>query len=130
MSGEGLTIAQLREEIATSSAKAAFDVIVDGFSALGGLTLIAHHKGFINTLRILRGDEYCFSSIPNDEWVLACIRKPELRRGRLTPEEVLVAFPDAHVNSKGEVALRIRDAATASRWLEMIRAAGPVPADP
>ena len=121
MTARDLTIADLRGEIASADAKAAFDGLVDGFSAIEGLRLIPHHKGFINTLRVLRGDDYCFSNIPNDEWVLAYIRKPELRRGRLTPERVMAAFPDARLTSKGEITLRIRDARTAARWIDMIR---------
>lgn len=122
MIAQDLTIADLRGEIVSAGAKAAFDALVEGFSAIEGFRLIPHHKGFINTLRVLRGDDYCFSNIPNDEWVLAYIRKPELRRGRLTPEAVMAAFPDARLTNKGEVTLRIRDAATAARWLDMIRA--------
>lgn len=124
MIGESLTIADLRAEIVSADAKAAFDVIVDGFSDHVGLTIVPHHKGFINTLRVLRGEEYCFSNIPNDEWVLAYIRKPELRRGHLTPEAVMAVFPGARLNRKGEVTLRIHDAATAIRWLEFIMNAG------
>jgi len=119
-----LTIADLRSEIAAAEARAAFDVLVEGFRGLTGMTLHAHHKGFINTLRILRGEDYCFSNIPNDEWVLAYVRKPELRRGRLTPEAVMAVFPEARLTNKGEITLRIRDTATAERWLGMIRAAG------
>jgi len=124
VSAQDLKIADLRDEIAAADAKAAFDALVSGFSAMEGLSLLPHHKGFIDTLRVLRGDDYCFSNIPNDEWVLGYIRRPELRRGRLTREAVMASFPEAHLNAKGEITLRIRDAATAVRWLAMIRAAG------
>jgi hypothetical protein len=116
-------IADLRDEIASSDAKAAFDVIVEGFSTLGGFSMTAHEKGFLNFLRITRGQDYSFAAIPNDEWVLAYIRKPELRRGKLTPDNVIAAFPEARLTGKGEITLRIRDAATAERWLDMIRSA-------
>jgi hypothetical protein len=124
MIAQELTIADLRAEIVSAAARAAFDTLLEGFSAFGDCTLIPHHKGFINSLRVLRGDDFCFSNIPNDEWVLAYIRRPELRRGRLTTEIVMAEFPEAHLNRKGEVTLRVRDAATASRWVEMIKAAG------
>ena len=117
-----MKIADLRDEIIAADAKAAFDVMVDGFSALAGFSVHAHEQGFLNSLRVRRGDDFCFAAIPNDEWVLAYIRKPELRRGQLPPESVTAAFPDARLNNKGEVILRIRDAATAGRWLDMIRA--------
>ena len=118
-----MNIADLRKEIVSSDVKAAFDAIVDGFSGLVGMSMNAHEQGFLNSLRIYRESDYCFSAIPNDEWVLGYIRKPELRRGKLTPESVMAAFPGARLTSKGEVTLRIRDAGTASRWLAMIRSA-------
>lgn len=119
-----MNIADLRDEIISSDAKAAFDTLIDGFSALAGMSMAAHEQGFLNSLRIHRGSDYCFAAVPNDEWVLAYIRKPELRRGRLTPESVLAVFADARLTNQGEITLRIRDAATAECWLAMIRAAG------
>lgn len=117
-----MNIADLRGEIVTADAKAAFDVIVEGFSTTGEYTVVAHEQGFLNSLRILRGDDFCFAAIPNDEWVLAYIRKPELRRGKINSEMVLAAFPDARLSNKGEVTLRIQDAKTAARWLQLIQA--------
>lgn len=117
-----MKISDLRDEIVAPEAKAAFDVLVDGFAALAGFSVQAHEQGFLNSLRVRRGDDFCFAAIPNDEWVLAYIRRPELRRGQLTPESVMAAFPEARLNNKGEIILRIRDAATAAQWLEMIRA--------
>lgn len=118
-----MNIADLRREIVSSDAKAAFDAIVDGFSGLVGMSMNAHEQGFLNSLRIYRDSDYCFAAVPNDEWVLAYIRKPELRRGRLTVDSVMAAFPEAHLTNQGEVTLRIRDAGTAARWLAMIRSA-------
>ena len=119
-----MNITDLRDEIVSADAKAAFDTIVEGFSAQADLSMNAHEQGFLNSLRIYRGGDYCFAAVPNDDWVLAYIRKPELRRGMLTTESVLAVFPDARVTRQGEITLRIRDAATAGRWLDMIRAAG------
>lgn len=116
-----MNIADLRDEILAADAKAAFDVLVSGFSELAGVTLHAHEQGFLNSLRILREADFCFAAIPNDDWVLAYIRKPELRRGRLTAQSVRARFPEARLTAKGEITLRIADAATATRWLDMIR---------
>ncbi|WP_137110532.1 hypothetical protein [Rhodobacter sp. SY28-1] len=118
-----MNISDLRDEIASADAKAAFDVIVEAFSSAGDFSVVAHEQGFLNSLRIKRGEEFCFAGIPNDEWVLAYIRKPELRRGKLTPETVFAAFPEARLTSGGEITLRISDPKTAKRWIEMIQAA-------
>lgn len=117
-----MNIADLRDEIVAVDAKAAFDVIVEGFSTFAGISVRSHEQGFLNSLRIMRGDEFCFAAVPNDQWVLAYIRKPELKRGKIRPEAVMAAFPDARLTNKGEITLRITDAATASRWLELIQA--------
>ena len=122
MSDHVLNIADLRDEIASPDAKAAFDVIVEGFSASGEFALAAHEQGFLNSLRVMRDEDFCFAAIPNDEWVLAYIRKPELRRGKITPEAVIAAFPDARLTNNGEITLRIQDPGTAGRWLDLIKA--------
>ncbi len=118
-----MNIADLRDEIATADAKAAFDVIVEGFSASGEFSLAAHEQGFLNSLRIKRGDDFCFAAVPDEQWVLTYIRKPELRRGRIKPEAVMAEFPDARLTNKGEVTLRLSDAISALRWLQLIQAA-------
>ena len=121
MSNQTLDIADLRDEIETADAKAAFDVIVEGFSTSGEFSVATHEQGFLNSLRIKRDEEFCFAAVPADEWVLTYIRKPELRRGKITPEMVMAAFPDARLTSSGEITLRISDAGTALRWLDLVR---------
>jgi hypothetical protein len=123
VSNSALNIAELRDAIASADAKAAFDVIVEGFLASGEFHVAAHQQGFLESLRIKRGDEFCFAVVPNDEWVLAYIRKPELRRERIKPEMVMAAFPDARLTNKGEITLRVSDAISANRWLQLIFAA-------
>ncbi len=119
-----LTVSDLREAIASAGAKAAFDTLVDGFSALSGFTVRAHEQGYLNSLRIYRGEDWCFSAVPNQNWVLAYIRMPELRRGQLTYEQASAAFPEARETGSGEITLRIADKASALRWLEMIQHKG------
>lgn len=118
-----MNIADLRDEIVAADAKAAFDVIVEGFAARGDCSLEAHEQGFLNSLRVRRNEEFCFAAIPNDEWVLTYIRKPELRRGKISLDLVTSTFPEARLTSSGEITLRIFDGATAKRWLAMIEAA-------
>lgn len=123
MSIQPVDIADLRNEIVAADAKAAFDVIVEGFAARPGFSVVAHEQGFLNSLRIKRGEEFCFAVVPDEQWVLAYIRKPELRRGKLNPETVMATFPEARLTNKGEITLRIPDAQTAKRWLEIIQTA-------
>lgn len=120
---DSLTVAALREAIGTPEAAAAFDLLVEGLAAMG-LTVQPHEKGFVDTLRVERDGEWCLALNPAESWVLAYIRKPELRRGRLSVPDLLAAFPEARVSKAGEVLLRIHDPATATRWLDLLRAAG------
>ncbi|MDQ2065736.1 hypothetical protein Q9295_05090 [Xinfangfangia sp. CPCC 101601] len=115
-----MQIAELRDEIISSKAQAAFDVLVERFSAHPDYELLAHEQGFLNSLRILRGEEFCFAAVPNDEWVLAYIRKPELRRGKLTVEAAMAEFAQARLTKAGEVTLRLSDADMADRWLAFV----------
>src|SRR5690606_7597000 len=102
------------------AAQAAYYVITAGFSAAPGFELRAHEDGLRNSLRIFSAEEFCFALAPNDEWVLAYIRKPELRRGALTFEKVKSIFPEARTTKAGEITLRIKDEATAKEWLALV----------
>lgn len=114
-----MEIAELRDEIVSERAKAAFDVISAGFSAASGFDVRTHEQGFLNSLRIFRGEEFCFALTPNDEWVLAYIRKPELRREVLSFEKVKEIFPEARMTKAGEITLRIKEKAEAEQWLAL-----------
>ena len=45
-----MKIAELRDEIIAADAKAAFDVFVDGFSALSCFSVHAYEQGVLHTL--------------------------------------------------------------------------------
>ena len=56
-----------------------------------------------------RDDQNWFAFIANNEWLLFYFRHPFLERVNLAVEEVRVAFPNAEVNPKGEMTVKIRD---------------------
>lgn len=70
-------------------------------------------NGFIeHDLRFYRGEDWMFSAVLNPGWVLWYARKPALRAG-IAPAAMQAAFPAARWKDKGEVKLRLHDAAEA-----------------
>ncbi len=76
-----MEVSDLRSDIVSFDAQAAFDVLMEGFSRTPGFSIEAYKKEFLNSLRVRRGKDYCIAAIPNDCWVLAYVRKPEPLRG-------------------------------------------------
>lgn len=80
----------------------------------GALTARATSNGFkAQELRIERGEAWYFSAVLHEDWVLWYFRKPAFRDGLVDPDAIEDAFPSAHVTPKGEISLRVTDAAMA-----------------
>lgn len=76
------------------------------------------HKGFIqNDLRFMRGDDWMFSAVLNQDWVLWYARRPAIRAGIVDPDAMLSAFPDSRIGNDREVKLRLHDAPAADAML-------------
>ncbi|MCB1390281.1 MAG: hypothetical protein KDK12_14245 [Rhodobacteraceae bacterium] len=89
----------------------------------GGLTARATSNGFkAQELRIERGETWYFSAVLHADWVLWYFRKPAFRDGLVDPEDVEDTFPAAHVTPKGEISLRVTDAATAAQVIATLSA--------
>ncbi|AXC50124.1 hypothetical protein DRW48_10825 [Paracoccus suum] len=80
-------------------------------------------NGFIqHDLRFYHGEDWMFSAILNEGWVLFSLRKPAIRGGITTPDALLARFPAARWKDKGEVKLRLHDEAEAQAlwdWLKV-----------
>lgn len=80
----------------------------------GGLTARPTSKGFIaHDLRIESGETWYFSAVLNPDWVLWYFRKPAFRDGLVDFNRVRATFPASHITPRGEISLRITDAAGA-----------------
>lgn len=89
----------------------------------GGLSARVTSKGFIaHDLRIEGGEQWYFSAVLNEDWVLWYFRKPAFRDGLVDAEAVRAAFPAAHQTPKGELSLRVADAETARAVIAHLRA--------
>ena len=76
--------------------------------------------GYMSSLRIRRGEAWAFSVSPAANWLLFYVRKPELRRGRITFASVREAFPEAVERKDGEITVRLTTAEMASRMVALI----------
>ena len=89
----------------------------------GNLTARATSKGFkAQELRIERGENWYFSAVLHEEWVLWYFRKPAFRDGLVDPDEIEDRFPEAHVTPKGEISLRVTDAEMAQAVIASLAA--------
>ena len=89
----------------------------------GGLTARATSKGFIaHDLRIEHGETWYFSAVLNEGWVLWYFRKPAFRDGLVDFDTVLATFPAAHVTPRGDISLRVTDAAAAQQVIGALAA--------
>ncbi|MBN8294487.1 hypothetical protein JI664_21115 [Rhodobacter sp. NTK016B] len=89
----------------------------------GGLDVRPSSNGFkAHELRIGSGENWYFSAVLNEEWVLFYFRKPAFRDKLLDGKVLRAAFPEARVTPKQELALRVTDAAMAEAVIAQIRA--------
>lgn len=119
-----LTSDDLLAMIQGEEARAAFSFVEASFRSLPDTTLIAASHGYMTSLRVMRGDDWCFAFVPNQTWVLAYVRRPELRRGHITERAFCTRFPEARVGTGGELKLRIHDLAEAGAFFDYVQAAG------
>jgi hypothetical protein len=119
-----LTSADLLALIQGEDARAAFTFLEESFGALPGVTLAVASHGYMTSLRVMRGDDWCYALVPGETWVLAHIRRPELRRGRITERAFCARFAEARVGTGGELKMRIHDLAEAGAFFDYVQTVG------
>lgn len=102
-------IFEYRDVVADDSAKRAFDVLLEWARSSRRLECFPKKQGYIRSFRYFRGAAWEFAFIPNAQWVLFYFRKPALKHGKITTNEILRRFPDAKELKGGDISLRISD---------------------
>lgn len=105
---------------ASDGARAAWAVLAEAPLPDGWMRELTSNGFIEHDLRFRRGDDWVFSAVLNDGWVLWYTRKPALRTGLVDEAAMIAAFPEARVNKAGEVLLRLHDDAQAQAlwgWL-------------
>lgn len=76
--------------------------------------------GVIKDFRFMRGEDWDFAFIPNQQWLLFYFRKPCLRLPKYSRDEILSRFPDASENPSGEFTTKVTSLPLAVRISEYI----------
>jgi len=76
-------------------------------STLQGYEVFPSSHGYIKDFRFVRGNDWDFSFIPNQKWMLFYFRKPCLRLSKYSSEEIQEKIPGAKENNSGEFIVRI-----------------------
>ena len=78
--------------------------------------------GYMASLRIKRGNGWCFAIAPAQQWLLGYVRKPELKRGKLDFEQVVSEFPHAERKREDdEITVRLGSFDEISRFIGLVR---------
>jgi len=97
------------ERIQSVGAKQAYRYLV-GWGAESAIhTCFPKSHGYINSVRLCRGNAWEFSFIPNQEWLTFYFRKPCLGLAKYTRREILRRFSQAEETNSGEIIVRIVD---------------------
>lgn len=97
---------------ASDGARAAWDWLQD-VALPAGWRRDLTENGFIqHDLRFYHGDDWMFSAVLNQGWVLWYARRPAMHAGLVDPDAMLAEFPTAR-HDRGEVKLRLADGAAA-----------------
>lgn len=97
------------EILCVPEAKHAFLYMIGWASTLKGYEVFPGFHGHIKDFRFLRGNDWDFSFIPNQKWMLFYFRKPCLRLPKYSCEEILKRIPGAKENNAGELTVRIEN---------------------
>lgn len=93
--------------IVSSETKQAYSFIVGWAATLQEYVCFPGSHGFIRDFRSLRGEEWDFAFIPNQQWLLFYFRRPCLRLPKYARQEILRAFPDANETGGGEFTIKV-----------------------
>lgn len=97
------------EILCAPEAKHAFLYIVGWASTLQDYESFPDSHGHIKDFRFLRGNDWDFSFIPNQKWLLFYFRKPCLRLPKYSRDEILARVSGARENNAGEFTVRIEN---------------------
>lgn len=89
---------------------------------LPGVSIEPESHGYMSSLRVKRGEDWCFSLVPTQKWLLGYVRKPEIVSGRLSLRLVQELLPDAGEKRKdSEITVRLRTFDEVLQFIALIR---------
>ena len=100
--------AEYYDLILTPEAKAAFSYLVGWSASLKGHECFPSGHGVIKDFRFMRGDNWDFAFIPNQQWLLFYFRLPCQQLKKYSRYNILETFPRAAENNAGEYTLKVK----------------------
>ncbi|MNZ82292.1 hypothetical protein D3C78_1009860 [compost metagenome] len=108
------------EVIQSSEAKQAYNYLIGWAASLNSHDCFPSSHGVIKDFRFMRGNDWDFAFIPNQQWLLFYFRNPCLNSEKFSKARVTESFPNATENNAGELTIRISTLEMAARFAEYI----------
>ena len=120
---EARLLVALQERLISAEARAAFAFLHLNFARLPGCVCEAEAHGVVCSLRVRDQGEWCYSFSTARDWVLAYVRPPEYRKGRIRLHDLQRALPAAEDRGDEHFRVRIRTLAESQRFFTVVAAA-------
>ena len=118
---QATAILQLLDYPSTHEVRAAFLRAILMLPVLPGVSIAAESHGVMRSLGIFRGDEWCFSLAPAQQWIKVWVRRPELNRRPKTGTKFEECFPGVETTGGSELTARLRTEAEMLSFVEVVR---------
>ena len=119
--GAGADFLLLIDRIDDAEVRAAFIWALMAIPKETSLWIAPYMRDWIQSAAIFRGDSCSFALSPAKRWVLAYLRKPEMRHGLVTPEAFKLEFPGTEQNGSGEYTIRLESPSMFERFVDLLR---------
>ena len=121
---EGLEGAQLLLELISKpvkeDARLALSACILRFGSQPELILAAERHGEVASVAINDHSDWVYSLAPAQNWILGRVRPPEVRKGRLSFEALVAAFPDAKTPQDEHYTVRLHNYAEAEKFCSVV----------
>ncbi|MAC89736.1 MULTISPECIES: hypothetical protein [Maricaulis] len=118
---QGEALRALYAKIETQEVACAFWCAVLEMPRIPDIAIEAETHGYMSSLRIKRGGDWCFSLAPAREWLLFYVRRPELKRSKLDYARVKSVLSQSEERGDGEITARVSSEHEILKICDLIR---------
>ncbi|MGF6862081.1 hypothetical protein ABIE69_002661 [Rhodobacteraceae bacterium MBR-64] len=118
---EAQVLLELYDKISSDPVRLAFALLHLNLSRLPGCVVEAEAHGNVSSLRVRDNGAWCYSVSTAQNWLLAYIRPPEYRKGRLTHAHLLQHLPDAQDRGDEHLSVKLYSAEDAEIFFGLIQ---------
>jgi len=95
------------EVIQSSETQKAYNYLIGWAASLKSHDCFPSSHGVIKDFRFMRGNDWDFAFIPNQQWLLFYFRRPCLNAEKFSKPKIMENFPGATENNAGELTVRV-----------------------